>query len=83
MRNITVNDSLEQALRSIKAWYQFRDINPKIFVLTIRIQWLNVSLICVHAPTKDKLQEEKETFYEDLESTINPLLNNNIHILET
>jgi len=65
----------------VPAIKEFRDINPRISVLTIRAQWFDVSLISVHAPTEDKPQEEKETFYEDLESIINTLLNNSIHIL--
>lgn len=60
---------------------EFRDNDPKISVLTIRAQWFNVSLISVHALTENKLQEEKEIFYEDLESFINTLPTNNIHIL--
>ncbi|KAL4096954.1 hypothetical protein QTP88_021820 [Uroleucon formosanum] len=65
----------------VPAIKEFRDVNPRISVLTIRAQWFDVSLISVHAPTEDKPQEEKETFYDDLESTINTLPNNNIQIL--
>lgn len=65
----------------VPAIKEFRDVNPRISVLTIRAQWFDVSLISVYAPTEDKPQKEKETFYDDLESTINTLPNNNIHIL--
>ncbi|KAL4084248.1 hypothetical protein QTP88_028073 [Uroleucon formosanum] len=65
----------------VPAIKEFRDVNPRISVLTIRAQWFDVSLISVHAPTEDNPQEEKETFYDDLESTINTLPNNNIQIL--
>lgn len=39
--------------------------------MTMRAQWFDVSFINVHAPTEDKTQEEKETFNENLENTIN------------
>ncbi|KAL4084269.1 hypothetical protein QTP88_028094 [Uroleucon formosanum] len=65
----------------VPAIKEFRDVNPRISVLTIRAQWFDVSLISVHAPTEDNPQEGKETFYDDLESTINTLPNNNIQIL--
>lgn len=48
--------------------------------MTIRVQWFDVSIISVHAPTEDNIQEEKETFY-NLENTLNTIPNNNIHII--
>lgn len=39
--------------------------------MTMRAQWFDVSFISVHVSTEDKTQEEKKTFHEDLETTIN------------
>lgn len=55
----------------VPAIREFRDINPRITLQTIRSQWFDISLNSVHTPIEDKSQEEKETFYEDLENTIN------------
>jgi len=65
----------------VPAIKEFKDVNSRISVLTIRAKWFNVSLISIHAPTEDKIQKEKKAFYEDLENTINTLPNNNIHIV--
>jgi len=80
MGSVVMKDSLEQALRFIKAWY-FKDVNQRISILTIRSKWFDVSIISVHVPTEDKIPEEKEAFYENFENTINTLPKNNIHIV--
>jgi len=60
---------------------EFKDINPRISMLTIETQWFNVCFINVHAPTEDKSQEEKEMFYEDLESILDSIPSNRIQIV--
>jgi len=55
-----------------------KDINPRISVLTIEAQWFDISFISVHASMKDKPQEDKDTFYEELENTLNSIPNNRI-----
>jgi len=60
---------------------EFKDINPRISMLTIDAQWFNVSFIIVHIPTEDNSQEEKETFYEDLESVLDSIPSNRIQIV--
>jgi len=50
---------------------EFKDINPRISMLTIEAQWFDISFINVNAPTEDQSQDEKETFYEQLESSLN------------
>jgi len=60
---------------------EFKDINPRISMLTIDVQWFIVSFIIVHIPTEDNSQEEKETFYEDLKSVLNSIPSNRIQIV--
>jgi len=60
---------------------EFKDINPIISVLIIEAQWFNISFISVHSPTMDKPQEDKDTFYEELENTLNSIPNNRIQII--
>ena len=45
----------------------FKPINERMCVLRIRGRFHNYSLICVHAPTEDKDNKEKEAFYDMLE----------------
>ncbi|XP_054722371.1 craniofacial development protein 2-like [Uloborus diversus] len=44
----------------------FQAISPRLCKLRIRGKFFNYSLLCCHAPTEDKSDEEKETFYEHL-----------------
>ncbi|VVC33729.1 Endonuclease/exonuclease/phosphatase [Cinara cedri] len=60
---------------------EFKDINPRISMLTIEAQWFDISFMNVHAPTEDKSQDEKETFYEQLESSLNSIPSNRIQIV--
>lgn len=50
---------------------EFKDINPRISILTIEAQLFDMSFINVHASTEDKPQENKNSFYEELESKLN------------
>lgn len=52
----------------VPAEKDFKDVDQRISVPTIRAKWFVVSLISTHAYTEDKTQEEKESFYEDLEN---------------
>ncbi|XP_003248303.1 craniofacial development protein 2-like [Acyrthosiphon pisum] len=59
---------------------EFKDINSRMSVLTIEAQWF-ISFVNVHAPTEDKSQDEKEAFYEQLESALNLIPSNRIQIV--
>ncbi|CAI6367166.1 unnamed protein product [Macrosiphum euphorbiae] len=50
-------------------------------MLTIEAQWFDISFLNVHAPTEDKSQDEKETFYEQLESLQKPIPSDRIQIV--
>jgi hypothetical protein len=44
----------------------FKVKTPRICKIRVRGLFFNYSLICVHAPTKEKDDHEKDNFYEDL-----------------
>lgn len=46
---------------------QFTPVNERLAAIRIRAKYFNISLICAHAPTEDKDDEAKESFYERLE----------------
>lgn len=60
---------------------EFQDINPSISMYTIEAQWFDISFMNVHAPTENKSQYAKETFYKQLESTLNSIPCNRIQIV--
>jgi len=47
----------------------FTPINERIYTLRLKGKFHNITLINVHAPTEEKIQEEKEKFYDDLQKT--------------
>lgn len=49
----------------------FRAVNERICTLRVKGSIFNITLICVYAPTEDKDPDKKDSFYEQLEATIN------------
>jgi len=45
----------------------FKAKTPRIYKIRVRGLFFNYSLICVHAPTEEKDDYEKDYFYEDLD----------------
>jgi len=45
----------------------FKAKTPRICKIRVRGLFFNYSLICVHAPTEDKDDDDKDNFYEDLD----------------
>ena len=45
----------------------FKAKTPRICKICIRGLYFNYNLICVHAPTEEKDDDEKDNFYEDLD----------------
>jgi hypothetical protein len=39
--------------------------------VTLRGHWCNIIVLNVHAPTKDKIDDMKDSFYEELEPVFN------------
>jgi exonuclease III len=47
----------------------FTPINERICMLRLKGKFHNITLINVHAPTEEKIEEEKVKFYDDLQRT--------------
>jgi len=47
----------------------FKPVSMHMCKLRLRGKFYNYSFICIHAPTEDKDEEEKENFYDELEKT--------------
>ncbi|XP_039300566.1 craniofacial development protein 2-like [Nilaparvata lugens] len=59
----------------------FKAINERIGVLRVRGRFFNLSIINCHAPTEEKPDEEKDTFYGDLERAYNACPKHDIKVL--
>ncbi|KAL4084333.1 hypothetical protein QTP88_028157 [Uroleucon formosanum] len=60
---------------------EFKDINPRTSLLTMKAQFFDITFINVHAPSEDKSQEEKDDFYESLDLILNALSQYRIKIV--
>jgi exonuclease III len=47
----------------------FTPISERICTLRLKGKFHNVTLINIHAPTEQKMEEEKDKFYDDLQKT--------------
>ena len=47
----------------------FRHVSERLITIRIKAKLRNISLICVHAPTEDKDDDTKDSFYDILERT--------------
>jgi len=47
----------------------FTPNNEKICTIRLKGKFHNITLINVHAPTEEKMEEEKDKFYDDLQRT--------------
>jgi hypothetical protein len=45
----------------------FKPINERMCWIRMKCRFFNVTFICIHAPTEEKTEEEKEAFYNKLE----------------
>lgn len=59
----------------------FEAINERICTLRLKGRFKNISLICIYAPTNMSDEEEKDKFYELLESTWSNLPNYDVKII--
>ena len=80
MVSVTNNDSLELVLQYIKAKYQIKK-NSKISMLTMKVQFFEITFINVYTPFGDKPQKEKNDFYDWVDSTLNALSQYRIKII--
>ena len=49
--------------------------------MRLKAKWFSCTLINVHAPTNEKMEEVKEEFYNLLEQNINQITNSDIKII--
>lgn len=59
----------------------FQPISDKLCYLTIDIKNTKMTVVNLHAPTEEKEEEQKDTFYEELENVLDKLPRNNIQIV--
>jgi hypothetical protein len=59
----------------------FKPINHRLCILRDRGRFNNLSLICSHAPTEEKNEYIKDSFHEELETTVTGCPKNDIKIL--
>jgi exonuclease III len=59
----------------------FKLINHELCTLRVKGRFNNLSLICVHSPTKEKNEYIKESFYEEVETIVTGCPKNDIKIL--
>lgn len=60
---------------------EFKSINPRISMLTIEAQYFDITFVNGHATTEEKMQEEKDEFYDNLEHTLNRIPQSRIRIV--
>jgi exonuclease III len=49
----------------------FQPLNVRMCTLRIRARFFSITFICVHVPTEEADDEDKESFYDKLEATYN------------
>jgi len=47
----------------------FTPVNERICILRLKGKFHYITLINVHAPTEEKMEEEKDKFYDELKKT--------------
>jgi hypothetical protein len=59
--------------RTINSVIGFKAINERLCKIRLKGKYNNVTLVNIYAPTKDKADSEKETFYEQLQLVIDQI----------
>jgi hypothetical protein len=59
----------------------FTPINERLCILRVQGRFFNYSLINIHAPTNDSVDEAKDLFYEELERTYSAYPGNDVKIV--
>jgi hypothetical protein len=53
--------------RIISAFTRVEFVSDRISYVTLRGRWCDIIVLNVHTPTKDKCDDTKDSFYEELE----------------
>jgi hypothetical protein len=67
-----------QFLKYVKG---FTIINERICYFRLKAKWFSCTLINLHAPTNEKMEEVKEEFYNLLDQNINQTATSDIKII--
>jgi hypothetical protein len=67
--------------RTISAVKRIEFISDKMSYIILRGCWYYVTAINIHAPTEDKVDDVKDSFYEELESVFYKFPKYNMKIL--
>jgi hypothetical protein len=59
----------------------FQPVSERIAVLRIRMKFCNMCIINVHAPSEEKGEHEKDTFYQDRDRTVDSLPSNDVELI--
>jgi len=65
----------------LKHCKDFKIINERICYLRLKAKWFSCTLINLHEPTNEKMEEVKEEFYNLLEQNRNQIANSDIKII--
>jgi hypothetical protein len=60
--------------RIISAVKSVEFVSDRMSHIILRSRWCNVIVLSVHAPTEDKTDEVKDSFYEELERVFDEIL---------
>jgi hypothetical protein len=52
---------------SISAFKRVEFVSDRMTYIILRGRWCHIIVLIVHAPTEDKTDDEKDSFYEELE----------------
>jgi hypothetical protein len=63
--------------RIISAVMRVESVSDRMSYIILRGRWCHIIVLNVHAPTEDKTDDVKHSFYEELERVIN--FQNNIY----
>ena len=57
--------------RLVSAVKRIEFVSDRLSYIVLRGRWLHIILVNVHAPSEEKSDESKDSFYEELEQVFN------------
>jgi len=67
--------------RMVSAVKRVEFVSDMLSYIVLRGRWRNINVVNVHAPSEEKSDESKESFYEELEQVFDPFPNYNMKML--
>jgi hypothetical protein len=65
---------MEREMRIISAVKRVEFVSDRMSYIILRGRWCHVIVLNVHAPTEDKTDDVKDSFYEELERVFDKFL---------